>query len=85
MNPYFNWKIVILFSAVVDSVYGPNNPNVVIDVNNIGSVFKALGDLEGLKKNYKQTLEIYLEYCGENHPKTVIVQVDHITFPYKYI
>ena len=37
--------------TIDENVYGPYHPNVAIDVNNLGSVLKDLGDLQGAKNS----------------------------------
>ncbi len=41
-----------------EATYGPDHPNVAIDVNNLGSVLQDLGDLAGAQAAYERALKI---------------------------
>jgi len=60
--------------AIDEAVYGLDHPDVAIDVNNLGGVLQALGDMETAKKMFEQALRIFTKYLGEDHPDTVTVQ-----------
>ena len=46
-------------------------------VNNLGSVQKALGDMEGAKKMFERALEIGEAAYGPDHP-TVAIYVNNL-------
>jgi tetratricopeptide (TPR) repeat protein len=46
---------------------------VAIDVNNLGGVPQALGDMEGAKKMYKRALAIGEATYGPDHPDVALV------------
>ena len=41
-----------------EAAFGPDHPNVAIDVNNLGGVMQDLGDLAGARVMYERALEI---------------------------
>jgi hypothetical protein len=43
---------------------------VAIDVNNLASVLKALGDLPGAKAACERALAIFRKFLGDDHPNT---------------
>ena len=47
---------------------------MAIDVNNLGSVLKAQGDLEGAKKCFQRALAIFEKRLGRDHPNSVTVR-----------
>ncbi len=51
-----------------EATYGPNHPNVAIDVNNLGNVLQDLGDLPGAKAAYERALKIDEATYGPDHP-----------------
>ncbi|MDP3229743.1 MAG: FxSxx-COOH system tetratricopeptide repeat protein, partial [Acidovorax sp.] len=54
--------------AIDEAAYGPNHPEVAIDVNNLGSVLQDLGDLAGAKAHFERALAIDEAAYGPNHP-----------------
>ncbi len=56
-----------------EKVYGPDHPNVAIDVNNLGSVLKDLGELQEARKCFERALKIDEKVYGPDHP---IVAID---------
>ena len=50
-----------------EKAYGPNHPNVAIQVNNLGNVLQDMGKLEEAKKLYERALEIDEKTYGPNH------------------
>ncbi len=46
------------YSEMTRGVNGPDHPRVAIRVNNLGSVLKALGDLQEARKCYERALNI---------------------------
>jgi tetratricopeptide (TPR) repeat protein len=70
----------VLFTRALhlaEQVYGPDHPDVAIDVSNLGSVLQDLGDLQGAKKNYERALAIGEAVCGPDHP-TVATLVNNL-------
>ena len=55
-----------------EAEYGPDHPDVAIDVNNLGLVLKALGDMEGAKKMFERALVIGEAAYGPDHPQVAI-------------
>ncbi len=55
-----------------EKVYGPNHPDVAIDVNNLGSVLQAMGDLQGAKEHFERALKIDEKVYGPDHPNVAI-------------
>ncbi len=51
-----------------EAVYGSDHPSVSIDVNNVGSVLRDLGDLIGAKACYERALKIDEVINGPDHP-----------------
>ncbi|MEK7404409.1 MAG: tetratricopeptide repeat protein [Acidobacteriota bacterium] len=56
-----------------EKVYGPEHPEVAIDANNIGTILKAKGDLEGALGYTERALRIFESVYGADHPSTRIV------------
>ena len=52
-----------------EAVYGPEHPKVATDVNNLGSVLWALGDLAGAKVAFERALRIDEAVYGPAHPE----------------
>jgi Tfp pilus assembly protein PilF len=46
----------------------PDHPNVATDVNNLGTVLQAQGDLPEARKCFERALKIFREKLGEDHP-----------------
>jgi tetratricopeptide (TPR) repeat protein len=57
-----------------EKTYGPDHPEVATDVNNLGSVLKDLGDLQGAKEHFGRALAIFQKSLGEDHPSTAKVR-----------
>lgn len=57
-----------------EATYGPDHPDVAIDVNNLGGVLKALGDHAGAKAAYERALKIFEKFLPPNHPNIRIVR-----------
>jgi tetratricopeptide (TPR) repeat protein len=55
-----------------EASFGPDHPNVAIDVNNLGMVMKALGDLPGARAAYERALKIVEASFGPDHPNVAI-------------
>jgi tetratricopeptide (TPR) repeat protein len=55
-----------------EAVYGPDHPDVAIDVNNLGGVLKDLGDLAGAREAYERAMRIDEVVYGPDHPKVAI-------------
>ena len=53
---------------------GHDHPDVAIDLNNLGLVLEAQGDLEGAKALYERALHIFKKFLGNDHPNTKTVQ-----------
>jgi hypothetical protein len=47
---------------------------VARDVNNLGSILQAMGDLAGARAQLERALRICRQFLGEEHPKTVMVR-----------
>ncbi len=58
--------------AIDEAAYGPDHPDVAIDVNNLGLILKDLGDLEGAKKMFERSLAIDEAAYGPDHPQVAI-------------
>ena len=43
-------------------------------LNNLGSVLEAQGDLAGAKALFERSLQIFREFLGDEHPNTRLVQ-----------
>ena len=50
----------------------PNHPNVATDVNNLGEVLQARGDLQEARKCLERALKIFREKLSEDHPNTKV-------------
>jgi len=55
-----------------EAAYGPDHPKVAIRVNNLGSVLRALGDLEGARAHFERALRIDEAAYGPDHPNVAI-------------
>jgi tetratricopeptide (TPR) repeat protein len=55
-----------------EEVYGPNHPEVAIDVNNLGGVLQDLGDIVGARASFERALKIDEEVYGPDHPEVAI-------------
>ncbi|MCC7161551.1 MAG: tetratricopeptide repeat protein, partial [Anaerolineae bacterium] len=58
--------------AIDEKQFGPDHPNVAIDVNNIGSVLQDLGDMAGAKAYLERALAIDEKQSGPDHPDVAI-------------
>jgi len=58
--------------AIDEAAYGPDHPDVAIDVNNLGLVLQALGDMDGAKKMNERALAIDEAAYGPDHPQVAI-------------
>jgi len=47
---------------------------VAIDVNNLGDVLQAFGNLSEARQCFERALRICTTFLGEDHPNTVIVR-----------
>jgi hypothetical protein len=56
-------------------VYGPDHPDVAIRLSNLGGVLRALGDLQGAKKNYERALEIFRKFLGKIIPAQLLLEI----------
>jgi hypothetical protein len=54
--------------------FGPDHPNVAIYVNNLGSVLKELGHLDGARQAYQRALTIFEMVLGSDHQRTQTVR-----------
>ncbi|MGB3458436.1 MAG: FxSxx-COOH system tetratricopeptide repeat protein [Halobacteriota archaeon] len=59
--------------TLAEEAYGPDHPEVATDVNNLGSVLRALGDLKGAKELFARALKIDEEAYGPDHPHVAIL------------
>ena len=55
--------------GIDERVYGPTHPKVATDVNNLGSVLYAQGDLAGARGCCERALGIWRVAYGEDHPQ----------------
>ena len=55
-----------------EAAYGPDHPNVARDVNDLGGVLRALGDLAGARNHYERALKIDEAVYGRDHPDVAI-------------
>ena len=60
--------------AIDEKVFGPDHPNVARDVNNLGMVLQALGDLDGARKAFERALAIIEKVLGPDHPHAQTVR-----------
>jgi tetratricopeptide (TPR) repeat protein len=58
--------------AIDEAAYGPDHPDVAIDVNNLGLVLEDLGDMEEAKKMFERALVIDEAAYGPDHPQVAI-------------
>ncbi|NOR49311.1 MAG: tetratricopeptide repeat protein, partial [Methanosarcinaceae archaeon] len=58
--------------AIDEAAYGPDHPDVAIDVNNLGLVLQALGDMDSAKKMNERALAIAEAAYGPDHPQVAI-------------
>ncbi|MBI3697510.1 MAG: TIR domain-containing protein, partial [Acidobacteria bacterium] len=63
--------------AIGEKVYGPEHPTVAIRANNIGTILKAKGDLEGALRYSERALAIDEKVYGPEHP-TVAIRANNI-------
>jgi tetratricopeptide (TPR) repeat protein len=55
-----------------EATYGPDHPDVAIDVNNLGNVLRELGDHAGAKAAFERALKIDEATYGPDHPDVAI-------------
>ena len=60
--------------AIDEAAFGPDHPDVAIDLNNLGLVLESQDDLAGAKPLYERALQICREFLGDDHPTTKNVQ-----------
>ncbi|MFL5807134.1 MAG: FxSxx-COOH system tetratricopeptide repeat protein [Roseiflexaceae bacterium] len=51
-----------------EATFGPDHPEVAIDVNNLGGVAKDQGDLPAARALYQRALQIFEQHLGDTHP-----------------
>ena len=54
--------------AIDEEAYGKDHPNVATDVNNLGGVLQAQGDLAGAKRCFERAIAIDEKAYGKDHP-----------------
>jgi tetratricopeptide (TPR) repeat protein len=54
-------------------VYGERSPYTATSYNNIGSVYKSLGEYEKALEYYNKAKKILLNFVDENHPNIQIM------------
>jgi len=57
---------------ISEKIYGPEHPEVAIDVNNLGSVLQALGELQEARKCLERAIKIDEIVYGPEHPEVAI-------------
>lgn len=60
--------------TIGETHYGPENPIIATSLNNLGLLYKELGDLLKSKTYLEKSLEICRAYFGQTHKKTVITK-----------
>jgi tetratricopeptide (TPR) repeat protein len=60
-----------------ETTYGPDHPNVAVDVNNLGNLLLELGDLAGARALFERALRIDEATYGPDHPN-VAVRVNNL-------
>jgi tetratricopeptide (TPR) repeat protein len=58
--------------SIDEKVFGPDHPNVAIDVNNLGGVLQALGELQESRECFERALKIDEKVFGPDHPRVAI-------------
>ena len=58
--------------AIDEAAYGPDHPEVAIDVNNLGGVLRERGDLAGAAAAFERALAIDEAAYGPDHPEVAI-------------
>ena len=58
--------------SIDEKVFGPDHPNVAIDVNNLGGVLQALGELQESRECLERALKIDEKVHGPDHPRVAI-------------
>jgi tetratricopeptide (TPR) repeat protein len=58
--------------AIAEAAYGPDDPEVAVHVNNLGTVLQDLGDLAGAKACFERALGIDEAAYGPDDPKVAI-------------
>ncbi len=67
--------------AIDEKAYVPDHPTVAFRLNNLGSVLRALGDLDEARDHLQRALRILRERLGEDHPTTVRVRNNLASLP----
>jgi tetratricopeptide (TPR) repeat protein len=57
---------------IIEAAFGPDHPEVAIDVNNLGSVLQDLGDLARARQYLERALRIDEAAFGPDHPEVAI-------------
>jgi len=52
-----------------EKAFGPDHPEVARDVNNLGGVYHALGDLPAARTAFERALAIDEKAFGPDHPE----------------
>ncbi|MCL4862237.1 MAG: tetratricopeptide repeat protein [Caldilineaceae bacterium] len=63
--------------GIDEAAFGPDHPSVATDVNNLGGVLQALGDLAAARDAYERALRIDEAAFGPDHP-TVAIRVNNL-------
>ncbi len=71
-------KLMLERLLVIDEiVYGPDHPEVAIDLNNLGGILRLLGDLKGAKAMFERSLAIE-ESASESDPLKIAVRANNL-------
>ena len=59
--------------TIAEAQYGPDHPEVITSLNNLGVVLKALGELGEARKYYERALKINEARNGPDHPSSTTI------------
>jgi tetratricopeptide (TPR) repeat protein len=60
--------------AIDEAVFGPEHPDVAVDLNNLGAAYFALEQKEKAKEYFEKAYKIWNAFLGEEHPNTKTVK-----------
>ena len=66
---------------IIESLYGPDNLDVAVILNNLGNTARAQGELAEAHTFFARALGIFRDNLGQDHPYTTITEEHLDTLP----
>ena len=72
-KPLEAWEHLQAALAVDRREHGETHPNVILDLNNLASVFQELGDMGGARQHYELALDRARQHYGDDDENVAII------------